>query len=156
MEKYYLHLNYQSLLMMKELNLFYEIQEVTKKLSIRINELENREIADVIKLSLGNTPQEAKRGETITLDGMATPNTTLTITSKDTNGNILAIDTIQVKFDGKWTYDNLFSPDLELGNISIEIDDGKSKALRNVEVISAKLINISSAKQVLKQVKHYI
>ena len=68
--------------------------------------MENREIADVIKLSLGNTPQEAKRGDIITLDGMATPNTTLTITSKDTNGDILAIDTIQVGFDGKWTYDN--------------------------------------------------
>ena len=97
----------------------------------------------MIKLSLGNTPQEAKRGDVITLNGMATPNTTLTITSKDTNGNILAIDTIQAGFDGKWTYDNLIAPDLDLGNISIEIDDGKSKALRNVEVISAKLINIS-------------
>ena len=114
-----------------------------KTLSIRIPQLENREISDVIKLSFGNTPQEAKRGDVITLDGMATPNTTLTITSKDINGDILAIDTIQVRFDGKWTYDNLIAPDYDLGNISIEIDDGKSKALRNVEVISAKLINIS-------------
>ena len=115
-----------------------------KTLSIRIPQLENREIADVIKLSLGNTPQEAKRGEVITLEGMATPNTTLTITSKDINGDILAIDTIQVKFDGKWSYDNLVSPELDLGTVSIEIDDGKSKALRNIEVISAKLINIKS------------
>ena len=115
-----------------------------KSLSIRVPQLENREIADVIKLSLGNTPQEVKRGDTITLEGMSTPNTTLTITTKDTNGDILEIDTIQVRFDGKWTYDNLFAPDLELGIISIEIDDGKSKALRNIEVISAKLINITS------------
>jgi len=115
-----------------------------KTLSIRIPQLENREIADVIKLSLGNTPQDVKRGDFLTLDGMATPNTTLTITTKMTNGEILAIDTIQVGFDGKWTYDNLFAPDLELGIISIEIDDGKSKALRNIEVISAKLINIKS------------
>ncbi len=115
-----------------------------KTLSIRIPQLENREIADVIKLSLGNTPQEVKRGEVITLEGMATPNTTLTVTSKDINGDILSIDTIQVKFDGKWTYDNLFAPDLDLGTVSIEIDDGKSKALRNIEVISAKLINIKS------------
>ena len=41
-------------------------------LSIRIPQLENREIADVIKLSLGNTPQETKRGDIITLEGMAT------------------------------------------------------------------------------------
>ena len=115
-----------------------------KSLSIRIPQLENREIADIIKLSLGNTPQEAKRGDVITIEGMATPNTTLTITSKDANGDILAIDTIQVRFDGRWTYDNLFAPDLELGTISIEIDDGKSKALRNVDVISAKLINLVS------------
>ena len=115
-----------------------------KSLSIRIPQLENREIADVIKLSLGNTPQEVKRGDVITLEGMSTPNTTLTITSKDVNGNILAIDTIQVRFDGKWTYDNLFAPDLDLGTVSIEIDDGKSKALRNIEVISAKIINIIS------------
>ena len=115
-----------------------------KTLSIRIPQLENRSIADIIKLSLGNTPQEVKRGDVITFDGMATPNTTLTITSKDTNGDILAIDTIQVRFDGKWTYDNLFPPDLDLGTVSIEIDDGKSKALRNIQVISAKLINIES------------
>jgi len=115
-----------------------------KTLSLRIPQLENREIADIIKLSFGNTPKEVKRGDVITFDGMATPNTTLTITSKDINGDILAIDTIQVRFDGKWTYDNLFAPDLDLGTVSIEIDDGKSKALRNLQVISAKLINIES------------
>jgi len=115
-----------------------------KTLSIRIPQLENREIAEIIKLSLGNTPQEVKRGDVITLDGMATPNTTLTITSKDVKGDIISIDTIQVGFNGKWIYDNLFAPDLDLGTVSIEIDDGKSKALRNIEVISAKLINISS------------
>ena len=38
-----------------------------------------------------------KRGDTITLTGMATPNTTLTITSKHTNGNILAISTSEIK-----------------------------------------------------------
>ncbi len=116
-----------------------------KTLSIRIAQLENREIPDVIKLSLGNTPQEAKRGDFITLEGMATPNTTLTITTKDTEGEIFAINTIQVGFDGKWNYDNLFAPDLELGTVSIEINDGKSKALRNIEVISAKLINLVSS-----------
>ncbi|MDC0142141.1 hypothetical protein OAK66_01780 [Candidatus Nitrosopelagicus sp.] len=115
-----------------------------KNLSIRIPQLENREIPDVIKLSLGNTPQDIKRGDILTLEGMATPNTTVTITLKDVNGDILGIDTIQVGFDGKWTYDNLFSPNLDLGIVSIEIEDGKTKALRNINVISAKLINISS------------
>ena len=48
-------------------------------------------------------------------------------------------ESVKVDSDGN----NLISPDLELGVVSIEIDDGKSKALRNIEVISAKLINIS-------------
>ena len=115
-----------------------------KSVSIRVPQIENREIADEIKLAFGNTPKEVKRGETITLNGMATPNTTLTITCKHPNGDILNVDTIQVGFDGKWNYDNLFSPELELGQISIEITDGKNQALRNIEVISAKIINIKS------------
>ena len=115
-----------------------------KIVSIRISESVNREISDEIKLSLGNTPKQVKRGDVVTLNGMATPNTTLTITSKHPDGDILNIDTIIVGFDGKWEYDNLFAPDLELGILSIEINDGKSTALRNIEVISAKLINITT------------
>ena len=113
-----------------------------KTLSIRIPQIENREISNIIKISLGNTPQEVKRGDTITLEGMATPNTTLTITSKHPNGEIIDINTIQVGFDGNWSHEKLFSRELELGLVAIEISDGKSSVLRNIEIISAKLINI--------------
>ena len=117
---------------------------IEKLLSLRIETVENREIADVIKLSLGNTPKQVKRGDTVELEGTATPNSTLTIINKYLNGDILNINTIQVGFDGKWKYDNLISPQLNLGQISIEINDGKNTALRNIEVTSAKLINIST------------
>ena len=117
-----------------------------KVLSFRVPQSENREIADVIKLSLGSTPQKIKRGDVISLQGMATPNTTLTVTNKLLNGDIVNIETVQVRFDGKWNYDNLISPSLELGAIAIEINDGKSQVLRNIEVISAKLINIYTIK----------
>ncbi len=113
-------------------------------ISIRIPNEDKRVIPDLIKLSLGNTPKEVKRGEIITLVGTATPNTTLTITSKHPDGNILNIDTILVGFNGKWSYDNLFMPDMKLGPVSIEITDGLNKALRNIDVISAKIINIES------------
>ncbi len=119
-----------------------------KSVSIRIPTLENREISEEIKLSLSNTPKEVKRGEVITLEGMATPNITLTITSTTNDGEIIAIDTTETKFDGKWSYDNLFSPELELGQVSIEINDGKTRVLRTLDVISAKLINISSVERV--------
>lgn len=113
-----------------------------KSISLRILQLTNREISEDMKLSLGNTPQQIKRGESIILEGTATPNTTLTITMKYLNGDIVSIDTIESKFDGKWTFDVLFLPDLELSTIALEISDGKTKALRNLEVISARVINI--------------
>ena len=117
-----------------------------KILSIRVAESENREIAEIIKLSIGNTPKDVKRGEAITLTGVATPSTTLTITSKYPNGDIISTNTIQVGADAKWSQDNLFGPELNLGTVSIEIDDGISRILRNFNVISADLINVSSEK----------
>ena len=115
-----------------------------KILSLRIQEIENRKIIELIKMTIGNTPQQVKRGETIAIEGMATPDTTLTFTSKNSEGSIIEIDTIQVKSDGKWTYDNLFSPDLNLGHMSIQVDDGKNQILRNIEIISSTRINLSS------------
>lgn len=115
-----------------------------KILSLRIQEIENRKIIELIKMTIGNTPQQVKRGETIAIEGMATPDTTLTFTSKNSEGSIIEIDTIQVKSDGKWTYDNLFSADLNLGHMSIQVDDGKNQILRNIEIISSTRINLSS------------
>ena len=115
-----------------------------KLLSLRISDVENRAFSETIKLSLGNTPKDVKLGELIALTGMSTPNTTITLTSKDPDGNILNIDTVPVGSDGKWSYDNLFAPDLELGTISIEVDDGVNTLLRNFNVISSRLINVDS------------
>ena len=125
----------------------FVLQDATgneKVLSLRIQESDNRKISEIIKLSIGNTPQEIKRGEIITIDGSGTAEVTLTITSKYADGEILEIDNVQIGYNGKWTHDILFPFDLELGTVMIEIDDGITKALRNVEVISATLINIES------------
>ena len=115
-----------------------------KIVSMRIQDGSTRDIPDIIKLSLGNTPQKVKLGETITISGMATPKTTLTITTKQIDGTILNINTIQSSFDGKWEFNNLFSPDLDLGLVSIEITDGKTIVLRNIEVINPNIINIET------------
>jgi len=117
-----------------------------KIISLRIIQTENREISESVKLSIGNTPKDVKRGETIALTGIATPNSTITITSKHPNGDIINTDTIQVGSNGKWEYQTLFSPELILGNISIEINDGINTILRNFNVISAKSINVLTEK----------
>ena len=117
-----------------------------KIISLRLPESENRDIAKIIKLSIGNTPKEVKRGDTVFLEGMATPSSTLTIISKHENGDISNIDTIKTKSNGKWDLEKLISPDSELGQLGIEVSDGKSKILRSVEVISSTSINVITEK----------
>ena len=75
---------------------------------------------------------------------MGTSGSTLTITSKQKSGDILAIETIQVPFNGKWEYEAVISPEIDLGTFSIQVTDGVNNILRNFEVISAKVINITS------------
>ena len=113
-----------------------------KTISLRISQSENREISQVMKVSIGNTPKEVKRGETVTLSGMATPKSTLTITLKYSNGTILNIDTIQVGIDGKWGLDVLIPPEVELGQVGIDASDGKTTIHRDFDVISAVRINV--------------
>jgi len=117
-----------------------------KIISLRLPESENRDVLKIIKLTIGSTPKEVKRGETILLEGSATPNSTLTIISKETDGEILDINTIKAKSDGKWDLEKLISPNFELGQIGIEVSDGKSKILRSIEVISSTSINVFTEK----------
>jgi len=113
-----------------------------KTVSLRVTQSENREISQVMKVSIGNTPKEVKRGETVILSGMATPYSTLTVTLKHSDGAILNIDTIQVGVDGKWNLDVLIPPEIELGQVGIDASDGKTTIHRNFDVISAVLINV--------------
>ena len=116
-----------------------------KIVSIRIQETANREISEDVKISIGLTPKIIKRGDTVTLEGQSTPDTTLTLTTTQ-NDNIVNIETFMSGFDGKWSYDHLFPIDLKLGKISIDITDGKTTVIRGFDIISSQLINITSDK----------
>ncbi|MBC8251360.1 MAG: hypothetical protein H8E89_07225 [Candidatus Nitrosopelagicus sp.] len=113
-----------------------------KILSMRISESDKREISEIVKLSIDNTSKDVKRGEVVNLTGLSTPNSTITITLKHSSGDILHIDTIAVQATGQWNYESLFASNLDLGTVSIEIDDGKSRILRDFQIISAELINV--------------
>ena len=117
-----------------------------KIISMRISEAEKRDILETIKLSIGNTEKDVKRGDDITLDGMGTPGSTLTITTKHPDGGIQNIETIKVNSDGKWSLEQLISPEIELGQLGIEVSDGKTKILRNFNIISSTLINVFAEK----------
>ena len=118
-----------------------------KAISMRVNTGENRELTTDVKIGIDHTPKSVKRGQSVIITGSATPDTTLTITAKDVNGTVVNINTVTTGFDGKWEFNNLFSVDLDLGKIMMEITDGKTSSVRTFELISSQLINISSVKE---------
>ena len=117
-----------------------------KEISIRISTAEKRDVSETVKISMDYTPNTVKKGETITFSGNATPDKTLTMIMKKNNGQILNIETFSSGFDGIWSIDNLFSPELDLGKMMVEITDGESTIIRSIQVISPQRINISTAK----------
>ena len=94
-----------------------------KNNSIRLRDAENRQMVEAVKISISHTQQSIQRGETLTIKGNATPDTTLTLTSQDDNGKVLSINTISSGFDGKWSHEHVFPIDLKLGQMSYEIGD---------------------------------
>jgi hypothetical protein len=116
----------------------------TKKMnSLRLYDNQNREMSEDVKMSISHTVKTVKRGDVIMIQGNASPDSTLTLTSKNAQGKILNIHTINSGFDGKWNFEHLFSIDLKLGKMSIQVTDGKTTIMRDFEVISSQLINIS-------------
>ena len=115
-----------------------------KSVSMRLSDTQIRQMSSDVKISIDFTPKSVKRGDTIQMTGNATPDITLTLTSTDKNNKILNISTISTGYDGKWRFDNMFPTDLALGKTTIEITDGKSTIVRNFDVVSSQLINISS------------
>ena len=115
-----------------------------KEISIRLTDLQKRTIGQTFDLVFEELPTTVKRGGMITLKGIATPEATLTITTSQRNSGIMSIDTIISGFDGKWSYEHLVSPELDLDDMIIDVSDGKTKIDRTITVISSKLIRINS------------
>jgi hypothetical protein len=118
-----------------------------KEISMRLANTENREIYQEVKISIEHTNSSVKRGDMIKLQGHGTPDTTLTLTTKNKIGKVLDINTITTNFDGKWEFDILFPIDLNLGKIMVEVTDGKSTIVRTFDVVSSQLINIESVQK---------
>ena len=114
------------------------------EISIRLIDQQKRTIGKSLQLVFDETPSTAKRGQTVILQGLATPETTLTITSSQNTLGTISTETIIAGFDGKWSFENLFSPELELETITIKVTDGKDTVERNIDIISSKLIRINS------------
>ena len=119
-----------------------------KSISLRVSESANRLlIGNVIKLSMDDTNENVKRGDTIPILGMATPGKTLTIVTKSIDNNVITTEIVKTKTNGEWNSDLIFPPNLELGQVFFEITDGDSVVTRTFVVESAKIINVKPLQQ---------
>jgi len=114
-----------------------------KEISIRLMESNKRLILQTSEVVLANTPSTVIRGDTVLLQGTGTPETTLTITTQQSEETI-SINTITTEPNGEWSFENLFPPDIGLETVTIIVTDGKSEVSRNIDIISSKKITINS------------
>ena len=118
-----------------------------KTISLRVSESYNRLLGNIIKLSMDSTQENVKRGDTIPFSGEATPGKTLTLTTKAYDNSIITKEIIKTESSGLWKFDNVFPPNIKLGQVFFEISDGDSKITRTFIVESAKIINVKPLQQ---------
>jgi len=114
-----------------------------KLISLRLGESEDRlAMSEEIPLKLLNPPLVVNPGQVILVKGEGEPGSTVTLTTKDPEGNIVATNTAEIDSNGAWTRETLLPLDTPLGKYSVEITDGRESKLFNVEVESALTIQI--------------
>jgi len=119
-----------------------------KTISLRLAESYNRLVSDdIVKLTMDSTEENVKRGDTVSLTGQATAGKTLTLITKSYDNDVITSEIVKTNSQGKWTFDNVFPPDLELGQIFFEISDGDSTVTRSFVVQSAKIIDVKPVQQ---------
>jgi len=119
-----------------------------KTISLRVADSYNRLlIGNIVKLSMDATDESVKRGDTVPLSGTATPGKTLTLSSMTYDNSVITTEIIKTDANGKWTYNNIFPANIELGQVFFEISDGDTDITRTFIVESAKLIQLKPLQQ---------
>jgi len=114
-----------------------------KLISLRLGESEDRlAMSDDIPLRILNPPSVVNPGQVILVKGEGEPSSTVTLTTRDPEGNIVSTNIAEIDNNGKWTRETLLPLDTPLGKYSVEITDGRESKLFSVEVESALTIQI--------------
>jgi len=116
-----------------------------KKISMRIESVENRiPKTENVKLTISGIPDKLERGAILQISGTASPNSGITATIKNANGNIINTKTAKVDSKGDWSLDEpiIISIDAPFGRYSAIISDGKGEFVKTWTVESFKVIKI--------------
>ena len=117
-----------------------------KAISLRLGEETGIATTENIPLSISAIPSIVYRGDTVKVNGTASPGKSVTATIKDESGNIVTTIAVDVGLDGKWEYEGVVAVDAPLGKQTAEITDGVESIVRTWTVESSKKIEILPTK----------
>jgi len=90
-----------------------------------------------------NVDPISHRGETKTISGTDTPDSTITITLLDSKGNPITTSTVQSDKDGKYSMTDTIPVDREFGRYSIAASDGKTQVTKQYSVVTVHNISVA-------------
>ncbi len=117
-----------------------------EKISIRIGEADNRiPETENIKLTIEGIPNIVHRGDFLEISGTADPNSAITSTVTNEEGEIYVTRTAEVNSKGNWelTEPVIIPLDMPFGKYSATITDGRQNILKQWAVESDKIIIIT-------------
>ena len=120
-----------------------------KTISIRLGSEINRISAtEDIKITIQDLQNTIYRGESININGMGTPNTSLTLQLLDVNQKIINTRIAKIDSTGNWKISQpiIIPFDINLGKYSIVVSDGRNHILKNIIIETDKVIQITPTK----------
>ena len=120
-----------------------------KIISIRLgNEINRIAATEDVKITIQDLQNTIYRGESININGMGAPNTSLTLQLLDVNQKIMNTRIVKIDSTGNWKMSQpiIIPFDINLGKYSIVVSDGRNHILKNIFIETDKVIQISPTK----------
>ena len=118
-----------------------------KSFSLRIKEASNRAVAPQDVALTVNADSVFHRGDEGKITGTATPDSTITMSIADLDGNILTTFTAEADSTGKYSITRRVPLDTKFGDYIISVSDGKNIVFHPYTVETTQKIILSPAKQ---------
>ena len=113
-----------------------------KTVSLRLGESESRLGSLEVRLTVSDLSDTVFRGDKVKVAGTTKPDSTITATLKDKNGNIITTLTATSDFQGNWSYEQTVPLNSELGERAIVITDGTDTVEKKFNVAASEKIHI--------------
>jgi hypothetical protein len=114
-----------------------------KIVSLRLGESDTRLGSSETRLTVSGLSDTVFRGDKVKVTGTAKPDSTVTATLKDKNGNTMTTLTSNSDFQGNWSYEQTVPLNSELGERTIIITDGVDTIERKFNVAASEKIHIT-------------